>query len=93
MNNWGRFEAVEGRHCNSHVGDANGAAVPQKAGVGQQYVTGVYQGIVGGIVSPGGSIDTAVGLLQQQKPSMMPVAEKGGIVWLEELGSRPRTDC
>ena len=88
MNNWGRFEAVEDRHCNSHVGDANGAAVPQKAGVGQQYVTGVYQGIVGGIVSPGGSIDTAV-VLQLR----MMVAEKGGIVWLEELGSRPRTDC
>ena len=88
MNNWDRFEAVEGRHCNSHVGDANGAAVPQKVGVGQPYVTGVYQGIVGGIVSPGGSIDTAV-VLQLR----MMVAEKGGIVWLEELGSRPRTDC
>ena len=91
MNNWGRFEAVEGRHCNSHAGGANGAAVPQKA-VGLLYV-GVCRGIVGGIESPGGSIDTAVGLLQQQKPPMMPVAEKGGIVRLEELGSRPRTGC
>ena len=86
MNNWGRFEAVEGRHCNSHAGGANGAAVPQKA-VGLLYV-GVCRGIVGGIESPGGSIDTAV-VLQLR----MMVAEKGGIVWLEELGSRPRTDC
>ena len=65
VNNWGRFVAVEGRHCSSRAGDASGAA-GLFLGVDGVKVPllryeGAYQGIADGRGTAEGSIDTVIG--------------------------------
>ena len=89
MNNWGRFEAVEGRHCSSHADGASGVAGLLMGVDGVRVpllkYEEAYQDIADGSTAEG-SIGTGTG--QQQG---LLVAE-GEIVLVAErpLGSRPR---